>query len=257
MLLVHASVTDALVRLATHLIADLGLAGVALLTLSSGVIGAPGTEPTMLFAGFDVFQGNLTLPGIIVAGVFGDVAGATIAYGDRLLRQPGAAGPPGLQAPHPTAAASSARMRWFDRYGTPVIFVSRLLPFIRAVFPYAAGVARMPFWRCITMALLGSIVWIGGLGVLGRAVGSQWQTWRHHLEYVDYVGALVLVGAIVYLDRAPGPQPSVAARSAGPRWMPSLSNGGRRRPARAGRWRSGRCTARRSCCRSPPRATSR
>jgi len=39
----------------------------------------------------------------------------------------------------------------------------------------------------------------GGLGVLGREVGSQWQTWRHHLEYVDYVGAVVLVAAIVYL----------------------------------------------------------
>ena len=68
-LLAHASLTEPLVRLATNLIADLGLAGVALLTLTSGVIGVPGTEPTMLFAGFDVFQGNLTLPGVIVAGV--------------------------------------------------------------------------------------------------------------------------------------------------------------------------------------------
>src|ERR1700719_3291123 len=74
------SVTEPLVRLATHLIGDLGLAGVFLLTLTTGVIGLPGTEPTMLFAGFDVFQGNLTLPGIIVAGLVGDMAGASIAY---------------------------------------------------------------------------------------------------------------------------------------------------------------------------------
>ena len=89
--------------------------------------------------------------------------------------------------------------RWFDRYGSPVIFVSRFLPFIRAAFPYAAGVARMPFPRFVTMATLGSILWIGGLAVLGREVGAQWQTWRHHLEYVDYVGAVVLVAAVVYL----------------------------------------------------------
>ena len=63
LLLTFASLTEPLVRLATQLIADLGLAGVALLTVMTGVIGVPGTEPTMLFAGFDVYQGNLTLPG--------------------------------------------------------------------------------------------------------------------------------------------------------------------------------------------------
>jgi membrane protein DedA with SNARE-associated domain len=193
-----ASVTGPLVDLATHLIADIGLAGVALLTLSSGVIGVPGTEPTMLFAGFDVFQGNLTLPGIIIAGIVGDVAGASIAYwigyfGQReLLESHGS-------KLHVSGSGLERAHRWFDRYGSPVIFVSRFLPLIRAAFPYAAGVARMPFARFVVMATLGSIVWIGGLGVLGREVGHQWQTWRHHLEYVDYVGAVVLVAAVVYL----------------------------------------------------------
>jgi membrane protein DedA with SNARE-associated domain len=196
-LLVHASLTEPLVRLATHLIADLGLAGVALLTLTSGVIGAPGSEPTMLFAGFDVFQGNLTLPGIIVAGVIGDVAGASVAYAigyfasEELVQHQGKL--------HIRPGSIERAHRWFDRYGTPVMFITRFLPFIRAAFPYAAGVARMSYWRCITAAMLGSIVWIGGLGLLGREVGSQWQTWRHHLEYVDYVGVVVLVAAIVYL----------------------------------------------------------
>ena len=47
--------------------------------------------------------------------------------------------------------------------------------------------------------LLGSIVWICGLAVLGREVGSDWQTWRHHLEYVDYVGVTLVVVAVGYL----------------------------------------------------------
>jgi membrane protein DedA with SNARE-associated domain len=198
MLLTLASVTDSLVTLATHLIADLGLAGVALLTLSSGVIGLPGTEPTMLFAGFDVFQGNLTMPGIIVAGVVGDVAGASIAYAigyfgsQELLERHGG-------KLHVSKARLDRAHRWFDRHGAPVIFVSRLLPLIRAVFPYAAGVARMPYWRFVTMATLGSVIWIGGLGFLGRAVGSNWQSWRHHLEYIDYAALALLVLAIVYL----------------------------------------------------------
>ncbi|HEY2006563.1 MAG TPA: DedA family protein [Solirubrobacteraceae bacterium] len=197
-LLAYASLTEPLVKLATNLIGDLGLAGVALLTFTSGVIGIPGTEPTMLFAGFNVFQGHQTLVGIIVAGVIGDVAGASVAYGigyygrRELLERQGS-------KLHVNPASLNRAHRWFDRYGSPVVVVSRLLPFIRAAFPYAAGVAEMPFWRFLPLAALGSAIWIGGLGILGREVGSQWQAWRHHLEYVDYVGAVVVVAAIVYL----------------------------------------------------------
>ena len=184
--------------LATHLIRDIGLAGVVLLTMSSGVIGAPGSEPTMLFAGFNVSEGHLTLFGIILAGVLGDVLGATIAYwigyaGSReLFERQGA-------KLHMSADRLDRAHRWFDRYGAPVVVVSRWVPFFRAAFPYAAGVARMPYGRFITFATLGSVLWITGLGVLGRAVGSGWESWRHSLEYVDYVAAAIIVAAIAYL----------------------------------------------------------
>jgi membrane protein DedA with SNARE-associated domain len=197
-LLTLASLTEPLVTFATNLIGSIGLAAVFLLTLSSAVIGLPGTEPTMLFAGFDVYNGHLSLPGIIVAGVLGDVVGATIAYaigyfGRReLLERQGA-------KLHMSPARLNRAHGWFERYGAPVVFVSRLIPVVRAAFPYAAGVAEMPYLRFATLATLGSVIWIGGLGILGRAVGSNWQSWRHHLEYVDYVGAVVVVGAIVYL----------------------------------------------------------
>lgn len=193
-----ASVTDAVVTLATQIIRDLGLAGVAVLTLSSGVIGAPGSEPTMLFAGFNVFQGHLTLLGIVVFGVLGDVLGAAVAYAI------GYFGRRELFERHGHKLRIDARRldsahRWFGRYGTAAIFVSRLVPFARAAFAYAAGVAQMSFARFVVMATLGSIVWIGALGVLGRAVGSSWPSWRHHLEYVDYVVAALLVAAFAYV----------------------------------------------------------
>src|ERR1700756_180190 len=79
-MLVAASITDSLVTLATHIIRDLGLGGVATMNMSSGVIGVPGTEPTMLFAGVNVYDHHLTLLGIVVFGIIGDVVGAAIAY---------------------------------------------------------------------------------------------------------------------------------------------------------------------------------
>jgi membrane protein DedA with SNARE-associated domain len=196
--LLLASITGPLVTFATNLIDSLGLLGVALLTMITGVIGVPGTEPTMLFAGFDAYRGDLTLPGIIIAGTIGDVAGASIAYaigywGRReLLERQGS-------KLHVSRGGLDRAHRWFERWGAPVIFISRMLPFVRAAFPYAAGVAEMPYRRFLPLAALGSLIWIGALGVLGYEVGSQWQSWRHHLEYVDYVGAVVVVAAIVYL----------------------------------------------------------
>lgn len=198
MLLLYASVTDSLVTLATHIIRDLGLAGVALLTLTSGVVGAPGSEPTMLFAGFNVSEGHLSLLGIIVFGVLGDMIGASVAYGigywgrEELVERHG-------NKLHISKQRLDRAHRWFERWGAPVIVVSRWIPFARAAFPYAAGVARMGYVRFLTFATIGSIVWISALGVLGRAVGSNWQSWRHNLEYVDYVGAALVVAAIAYL----------------------------------------------------------
>lgn len=198
MLLLYASVTDSLVTLATHIIRDLGLAGVALLTLTSGVVGAPGSEPTMLFAGFNVSEGHLSLLGIIVFGVLGDMIGASVAYGigywgrEELVERHG-------NKLHISKQRLDRAHRWFEHWGAPVIVVSRWIPFARAAFPYAAGVARMGYVRFLTFATIGSIVWISALGVLGRAVGSNWQSWRHNLEYVDYVGAALVVAAIAYL----------------------------------------------------------
>jgi len=197
-LLALASVTDSFVTLATHIIRDVGLVGVAIMTLTSGVIGVPGSEPTMLFAGFDVYQGNLPLIGIIVFGVLGDMLGASIAYAigywgrEEVVERHG-------NKLHISKHRLDRAHRWFDRYGAPVILVSRCIPFARAAFPYAAGVARMGYVRFAIFATIGSIIWITALGVLGNAVGSNWQSWRHNLEYVDYAAAALLVAAIAYL----------------------------------------------------------
>jgi membrane protein DedA with SNARE-associated domain len=195
--LLLASLTGPLVTFATNLIGSIGLAGVALLTFITGIVGVPGTEPTMLFAGFNVFQHHLTLVGIIIAGVVGDVAGASVAYaigyyGRReLLERQGS-------KLHVSSSGLDRAHRWFERWGAPVIFVSRMLPLVRAAFPYAAGVSEMPYIRFLPLATLGSLIWIGALAVLGQAVGSQWQTWRNHLEYVDYAGAIAFVALVVY-----------------------------------------------------------
>ncbi len=152
----------------------------------------------MLFAGFNVYQGHLSLGGIVAAGVAGDVIGASIAYAiayfglHEVLARPGSP----LHLSDRRLATAHA---WFERYGAPVIVVSRLIPLIRAAFPYAAGIAEMPYWRFISLAAVGSVLWIGALGLLGRAVGSDWSSWQHKLGYVDDAAVALAICVIAYV----------------------------------------------------------
>lgn len=192
-----ASITNALVNLATSVIRHAGLPGVAGLNITSALIGPPGTELTMLFAGFEVYRHHFTLLGIIAFGVIGDIVGATIAYAigyfglyELLARRSGPlhVGPKGLGRAH----------AWFERWGAPSLVFSRCIPLFRSAFPYAAGIGKVPYPRFLALTLAGSIVWIAGLSLLGRAVGSQWSSWRAHLEYVDYTVAILLVVLLVW-----------------------------------------------------------
>jgi membrane protein DedA with SNARE-associated domain len=193
-----ASITGPLVTFATNLIDSIGLGGVALLTASSGVIGVPGSEPVMLFAGFNVYQGHLSLLGIIVAGVVGDAVAASIAYavgyfGTRELLERQSA------RLHVSRSRLDSAHRWFERHGDVAVLVSRWTPLIRAAFPFVAGVAEMPFWRFFVLSTLGSVVWISALGILGRQLGHNWESWRHHLEYADYAAVVIVVLGVLYL----------------------------------------------------------
>jgi membrane protein DedA with SNARE-associated domain len=191
-----ASITGSLVTFATNAIGKLGVAGVGLLMLSTGVVFVPGTEPTMLFAGFNVYNGTLSMVGVIVAGLIGDILGAYIAYAIGYFGREGwLQRGPGRLGRHKIDRAQ----RWFDRYGAPVVFFSRMMPVVRSAFPYAAGAAQMPFKQFGPLVALGSIPWVVGLAVAGREVGQGWHSWRHAFEYVDYVGAVVVVLAIVWL----------------------------------------------------------
>jgi membrane protein DedA with SNARE-associated domain len=195
--LIDASVTNSLATLATHVVQHLGYAGVTLMIMVSQVIIVPGTEVVMLFAGFNVDTHHLTLPGIIIAGVLGDVIGASICYAiayfglHEVLERPGS--PVHIDEKNIARAHS-----YFERYGSLTVAVSRCIPVLRSAPPYAAGIARMPYWRFASMATLGSIVWITGLALIGKAVGHKWEQWKHHLDYVDYAVVAIVVVLVVW-----------------------------------------------------------
>jgi membrane protein DedA with SNARE-associated domain len=192
--LTDASVTASLVTFATHVVQHLGLPGVCLLIVMSQLAIVPGTEVTMLFAGFSVDNHHLSMPGIIIAGVLGDVIGASIAYtigSYGLVELLSRRGP--LHVEQEKIDRTGA---WVKRYGAPVVAVSRLIPVFRSAPPYAAGIVKMGYGRFVAMSALGSVVWITAWAFVGKGVGSKWPQWKQHLNYVDYAVVLVVVIAV-------------------------------------------------------------
>ena len=201
MLILYASLSskilDPIVNVATDFISSTGLPAVFLLmTLESACIPVP-SEAIMLFAGFSVSNGDLTLFGIIAAGVLGNVVGSWIAY---------AAGYYGrleLLERHHVFHVNPKHLQWaenwFDRYGSWTVFFSRMLPIIRTFISLPAGVARMPFWRFTIFTLLGCIPWVFMLTFIGKQAGDNWTDWKDKLHYVDYVVLAAIVGGLVWL----------------------------------------------------------
>ena len=196
-----ASITDAIldpiVDAATDFIDAVGVVGVfILMTLESACIPVP-SEAIMLFAGFSVSEGDMTLFGIVAAGVLGNVVGSWIAY---------AAGYYGRlelleknRFLHVNPKHLAWADDWFQRHGDATVFFSRMLPIIRTFISLPAGVARMPFWRFTFLTLLGCIPWVLMLGLIGREVGDNWEEWRDHLHYLDYAVLAAVVGGLIYL----------------------------------------------------------
>jgi membrane protein DedA with SNARE-associated domain len=200
-MLVRASATDFIlnpvVNAATEFIGSTGLPAVfALMVLESACIPIP-SEAIMLFAGFSVAEGELTLFGIVAAGVLGNAVGSSIAYAV------GYYGRLDLLERNRLIHISPRHLRWaddwFERYGSWTVFFSRMLPIVRTFISLPAGVAKMPFGRFLALTTLGSIPWVLALALIGRSVGSNWESWRHHLAALDYAIAVAIVAAVVYL----------------------------------------------------------
>ncbi len=195
-MLLDASVTESLVNLATSAVHHLGLPGVTLMIVMSQLVIVPGTEVTMLFAGFNVDQHHLTLLGIILAGVAGDVIGASAAYAVAYFGLHEVIGQRGPL--HIDDSKIEQARGWFDRWGSPVVAVSRCIPVLRSAPPYAAGIVKMPFLKFVFWSTVGSAVWITGLALIGKAVGSHWTQWKSHLDIIDYVVVALVVVAVAW-----------------------------------------------------------
>lgn len=181
--------------LAIYLIETLGYWGVFIgMTLESACIPLP-SEIIMPFAGFVVYEGQMTLWGITLVGALGNLFGSLIAYFVGLK-----GGRPLLEKYGKYVLITHSKLEladeWFAKYGHEAVLISRVLPVIRTFISLPAGIAHMDLKKFVIYTFLGSLPWCFALGYIGVQLGPQWETIKGYFHILDII---VVIGALAFL----------------------------------------------------------
>lgn len=170
----------------------LNAATFGLLTLEgAGIPGIPGVLP-MLAQSALIDAGRNTLAEAITWGVLGNWLGSLLGYaagrwGERWL-------PRRWQA----AIRQPRNLALLERWGWPLIIVSRTIGSLRTPVTLAAGMAGYPLPRYLLLSLLGALLHVGVWQVvlwrLGPAVLPQIERWG-----AEILAALLLIVLLFWL----------------------------------------------------------
>ncbi len=191
-------------ELVTQIYEAVGYLGVALWVAIESVIIPIPSELVLPFAGFLVGEARALEPITgapwnywitVLAGTIGATAGALIAYaigawgGRPILERWGRY--LGISATDLDRADD-----FFARHGEAASFFGRMIPVIRSLVSFAAGVGRMPLRRFTLFTFLGSAPWTALLVFAGMQLGSNWESVGAWLKRFEYA-VLAVLGVIV------------------------------------------------------------
>jgi membrane protein DedA with SNARE-associated domain len=246
----------------TSLVASSGYAAIFALSVLQSCCVPTSSELTLGFAGVLAYEGKLSLPGAIVAGVLGEIVGAYIAWfigragGRRFVDR---FGKYILLSHHDLDRAEN----WYRRHPRWGVFGSRLLPVIRNFVAVPAGVAEVPLVRFGILTALGSLIWDGAMALIGYGVGSRWRSVMHGFNYAGYILGVLAVAAIAFVIYHRY-RSYKAATTGGRQWSPGSRVAASRgtgpaggRPGAGGRPTAGRRPAPGPMPASPPAARPR
>ncbi|MUT67632.1 DedA family protein [Paenibacillus sp. NEAU-GSW1] len=90
--------------------------------------------------------------------------------------------------------------KWFNKYGSGIVFTARFVPIMRQVISIPAGMAKMPFLLFTTLTALASLPWSLLFVYLGMKLGDQWETIDEKAgQYVQPAILIALALLIVYV----------------------------------------------------------
>ena len=157
------------------------------------------SELIMPLGGFLVQQGELQFIPVVLAGLLGTVIGALPWYGiGRVINEERIE--QWLERHGRWIGISPAELarsrRWFNRFGTALVFWGRLVPGIRTLISVPAGIEMMPFAPFLVWTTAGSLIWTLLLTLAGLLLGESWDK---AADWIEPVSQIVKYGLVIAL----------------------------------------------------------
>lgn len=151
----------------------------------------------VVFGGYLVGRGTLSLPVVILLATLGGALGFMTVYavGRRFGR---AVLDPERFRWVPQETLERAR-RWIERWGYGVVAANRFLTGARSVIALAVGMAQMNPWKTALWATFSAVVWCSLIAYAGYAVGENWRLVRGYLANYSRVVLVVLAVLVLAL----------------------------------------------------------
>jgi membrane protein DedA with SNARE-associated domain len=135
---------------------------------------------------------QFSLWAVIVVGTLGSLVGAVIAYevgrsaGRTIVDRWGK----WLLLTHRDLDNSQ---RWFEKYGSASVLISRVIPVVRSFISVPAGLAEMKRGRFAVLTTIGSAAWVALIAGLGYAAGRNW----NHVSKDFHAAELPIIAVVV------------------------------------------------------------
>jgi membrane protein DedA with SNARE-associated domain len=90
---------------------------------------------------------------------------------------------------------------WFAKRGDSMVLFGRLIPLLRSLVSFAAGLGEMAIAKFVLFTAIGCALWCTVLTAVGYSLGSSYNHVLKAFSYAGYVSAGLIVIAVVILVR--------------------------------------------------------
>jgi membrane protein DedA with SNARE-associated domain len=160
------------------------------------------SELVMPLSGLIASQGEMSLPGVALAGAAGSMTGAISWYWaaralgyerfTRLVTRYGRI---------TTVSAGEIKWleRWFARLGPILVLAGRVIPAVRTAISIPAGLLRMRFGLFLALSAIGALISASLLAWLGSLLGDHYRQIEQHAGPVST--AIVAAAFLLWMTR--------------------------------------------------------
>jgi len=173
-----------------------GYFGIFGLMIANGVFSFPSSQILYIVSGYFIFQGDLNLHVVALAGAAGNTIGNTILF--YLTKKKGLEYIKKLTL-LPLNEIEKLQIA-FKKHGAGFLFIGKLLPAIKVFMPIIAGLAKMRAKVFIPIIFVSSYIWALGFIAIGYYFGKSSDFFGTYAVVLLIIALIVVFGFYKYMN---------------------------------------------------------